>query len=695
MAKRKYRPVFPISNGMRRLFLILCFSVSFGVFLLKTASAATISVSPSSGTFTIESTINVLVYLDTEGESINAFDLVLRFPSDKLQIISPSTGPSIVGVWTGNPRYDNVRGTIELRGGIPGGITTSNGLIASFLFRAKSVGTATIKPETQSKVLLNDGLATDVLRDFKSAVLDLRLPPPQGPIVASETHPDELKWYPSDDVILRWSPGVEVEGYSYVLNQDPIIIPDNTSEGLGNSVAYQNVQNGRNYFHIKSLSKGAWGGVTHFSVKIDGEPPAEFPINIIPSNKTVQRRPAIEFSTTDGFSGINYYDLKIIPLSLSKSLDDSNNGDPRSFFIEAESPYISPLLELGSYDVLVRAHDRAGNIRELSKRLIITTAFLRVIGNQGVEIRQRLIIPWVWIWIILAVLIAAFGFLGWRAKLWHREIHDRHVKKDLPPEIQRQLEELKNYRAKYKKLGMFLLVIASAAMFWGKGALAAEISLPPPLITSIPQSISNEDIFYLGGRTRALSDSVIIYIQNIFTGEVVTESALPDEKGDWFYRHQTFLPSGEYLLWVQAQKGEEVSPPSPQEKITVERTALQFGSTRLSYATIYTFVIVAMLAVLGILIGYIVFHGTKARRKQKAFLEELKKTEEALERGFAVLERDILSELAIIKKTRLSKDLTEEEKRREMEIMRDIEAVRKYIGKEIWEIEEAERHPVH
>ncbi|MEK0348146.1 MAG: hypothetical protein QQN44_07450, partial [Nitrosopumilus sp.] len=46
--------------------------------------------------FEVGSTFAVSIFLDTEEESINAFDVVLNFPPNRLQLISPSVGKSIV-----------------------------------------------------------------------------------------------------------------------------------------------------------------------------------------------------------------------------------------------------------------------------------------------------------------------------------------------------------------------------------------------------------------------------------------------------------------------------------------------------------------------------------------------------------------------------------------------------------------------
>ena len=222
---------------------VLAIAILVSTVFVPRAEAASnsISLSPAGGTFTIGSTFDVSVFIDTGGEFINAMEVFLKFPADKLQLVSPTTGSSIIEIWTSQPKYDNRAGTVELRGGDPNGINVSEGLITKLKFRVKSSGTAAVRFTDETKVYLNDGQGTDVLYQTNNAVYDFVLPPPAGPIVASETHPDQSKWYSNATALLSWAPESAVQGYSYILNQMPVDVPDDTSEGLSNSVAYKNL----------------------------------------------------------------------------------------------------------------------------------------------------------------------------------------------------------------------------------------------------------------------------------------------------------------------------------------------------------------------------------------------------------------------------------------------------------------------
>jgi len=677
-----------LSFGVLALILFLA---SFGV-----SEAAVLSLSPTSGAFSVGSTFDVSVFLNTDNQSVNAVEMSLGFPPDKLQLVSPATSKSVISVWTSQPRFNNAAGRIDLQGGIPGGINVSNGLITTLTFRVKSVGQAFIKFLDNSKVLLNDGLGTDTLKQTQNGVYQLVLPPPEGPIVASKTHPEESRWYSNPNVILDWvSQFADVEGYSYMLSDDPTDVPDNISEGVQKRVVYKNVADGTHYFHIKSLRAGIWGGVTHFAVNIDATPPAEFKIDIAPSARTVRREPIISFFTTDALSGLDHYELKLV--SLTPNAGASTESGSQEFFIEAESPYIPAPLEIGDYDVIVRAYDKAGNFREAVQRLQIRQAIFEIFGDEGIMVRSRVVVSWGWFFVIMAALLGALVWGGVRIKRWHYAHHLRLANKELPLPLRSQLEELKRFRKKYGKALMILLLIIPIGLIGLispispiRSAFAQTAELAPPFVSTVSRNISNNEIFYIGGKTDTGGASVVIYLQNLQTGETQSQVVTSEKNGDWFYRHPTFLSTGNYLLWAQTKIGDLMSPPSPQIQMQVRPTAIQFGASRISFETLYFIIaLILFLAVLG-LVAYILIHAYHGRRKHKHFWKEVKEAEESIKRGFAVLRRDIQAELAVVKNAKLNKALKEEEMKREAELLKDLEYVERFVGKEVWDIEKTE-----
>lgn len=650
-------------------------------------------LSPTSGAFTVGSTFDVQILLNTEGKSVNALDVDLRFPPDKLQLVTPKTNLSVISVWTSQPQFNNATGQVRLQGGIPRGINVNNALVATLTFRVRSVGTAIVRFSTDnSKVLLNDGQGTNDLRHQEDALYTLILPPPAGPQVVSETHPNQGIWYANPSAILSWANSEEVQNYSYIFNEDPVTVPDDSGDGKRGQIVYKNIPDGRHYFHIKALRDGVWGGVTHFAVSIDSEPPAQFPISILPAARTSTRDPIIKFGTTDQSSGIDHYELKIVPLQPQ----GTEKKDDQSLFIEVDSPYVAQKMEPGSYDVFVRAYDKAGNYQEVIKRLTISDAVIGFTSEDGLVVGS-IALPWTVTVLLLLVLIAllAYGVVYFKRRHDHAE--GRRVSKELPDHIRSQLEELKRYKSKYGTVaiafafvGLTILSLIAGGKVYAAEDRGGTVELAPPYVTTISRNVSNNEIFYIGGKTENKDTAVTIFSQNLSTGETTSYEVTSDKKGEWFYRHNTFLSPGKYILWTQARLGDISSPPSSQIEMTVARAALVFGVTRISYETLYLITVFILIMIVIGLFFLMVYHALRARRKHKLVLKEVGEAQESVRRGFAVLRRDIEREIEMLKRDRITKDPTQEERQREEELRRDLKDIEDRIGHEIWDIEKLE-----
>ena len=660
----------------------------------RQGDGASLSLSPSSGTFIVNNTFDVSIILNTNGRSVNAVDAILKFPPDKLQVVSPSLGKSVIGIWATPPTFNNQNGTLRFQGGIPSpGINTSSGVISTITFRVRSIGTATVNLSDESKVFLNDGLGTNVLTNKSGGIYNLMLPPPAGPTVVSPTHPDQTKWVTNTTVIFEWSGEVGAKGYSYMLNEEPVSTPDDISEGSNAGVAYKNLQDGTHYFHIKALKGNFWGGITHYAVRIDATPPAEFKIDISPAARTTSKLPIIDFFTTDNLSGIDHYEMKIIPLNPENI---GTEFSTESFFIETQGRYIPPKeLELGDYDIIVRAYDVAGNVREVVQRLNIVNPFFST-SEEGLGIAGKFVIPWIYVFITIITLILLLMYSLWIVLRIHRTTKVRELEGVLKdPTIQERLKYLKEKQKAYSKAGssiqLLVLIVAGAILLSGFLApflKAAEFSpLVPPTITTISKNITNDQLFYIGGTTEITGAEVTIYLQNLQDNQVFSATVISDEKGEWFYTHKEPLISGKYFLWTQLKIGNELSPPGPQNEITVSRTAIQLGASRISYETLYLlFAIILFLIalILGVLNFY---HYYQARGKQSRLMKEIREAEEAIKRGFATLQHDITQELVVIHQMRLTKTLSKEEEEKEKQLLHDLREISEYVKKEVTDIE--------
>jgi len=416
--KKRKKDSFFMSRKKSFIFFSLgiLFLLLFVLPKLTQAQGAVLMLSPQSGTFFVGNTFDVSVIVDTKNQIVNTFDVKMRFSPETLQVVEPFGEKSIITVWASPPSYSNIEGTISFQGGIPQtGIKTSSGLLFKITFRAKSPGKARIIFDKDSKVLLHDGKGTNILGATSGAIYDIVIPPPQGPKVFSPTHPDQDKWYNQNNISLNWEKEWDVTDYSYILTKDPSAIPDNVSEGAQNYVFYEGIEDGLWYFHIKAKKGGNWGGVSTYLIRIDTTPPAEFLIQC-DSPRTSNPRPVISFFTTDSASGVDHYEVKIIILSGKEKIDYP--------FSEEVSPYQLPHLDVGSYDVIVRAFDSAGNWRDARLKIEIIPPGFSLLGKKGILIKGT-VFPW---WLLILILILILGlimFLIYRNKKKHKEMKNR------------------------------------------------------------------------------------------------------------------------------------------------------------------------------------------------------------------------------------------------------------------------------
>jgi len=367
---------------------------------------ASLYLSPTQGAFEVGSTFNVSVYVNTGGIDANAVKLDLAFPSDKLQVVSPSTGDSFITIWITQPKYSNVDGTLSFQGGLPSpGINTSAGLISTITFRAKSPGTAVLSVLDTSRVLANDGEGTDMLTAFGNAQYTFTMPSPEGPNIYSPSHPDKNKWYRDNNVTLHWELAeVALENgfvldvtYSWGFDRDPKSHPDNKADGKKTSMYYEGVESGIWYFHVKANVGGQWGKTGHYPVRIDTDDPAEFTPIVQPQKGGPDIRRSVSFKTTDSLSGIDHYEVKIDSLT-----DDSYDT---ALFSEQQSPWIMPLLPEGEYTVTVRAYDKAGNWIDGEVTFSVRKDLYSAVHEYGIRFGSWFI-PWWQVFLVLVTIVA-------------------------------------------------------------------------------------------------------------------------------------------------------------------------------------------------------------------------------------------------------------------------------------------------
>ena len=410
-----------------------------GLPAITKAQGASLYLSPKSGTFFVGSTFDVSIFINTEGYSINAVQVDLKFPSNVLQVTSPTAGDSFISIWANQPFYSNEEGIVSLKGGVLSpGIKTSAGLVSTVTFRVKASGVADISFLDSSKILLADGKGTDILKTSTGGKYNLVTSPPEGPKVFSSTHPSLTTWYRNNNPEFYWEKTSKVTGFSYSFNRDPKDIPDNISEGESNSVSFSEVKDGINYFHIKAGKSGIWGGVSHYPIHIDTTPPPEFKIQIERFGGLTRPEFFVNFSTKDSLSGIDYYEISTVDIN-----DPQSSISP--FFIETISPYKIPSKSSGKYLIIVNAYDKAGNYIQSKEILHLITPFL-VYVEEGIMVKG-LFLRWWLVYGFLIILIGSIGFFIYR--ILRKGNLEQRLEKEVA-EAEKEIEDVKRLKRRIR-----------------------------------------------------------------------------------------------------------------------------------------------------------------------------------------------------------------------------------------------------
>lgn len=353
------------------VFVICFFAFAGFIITAKSAHAATLYFSPSSGTYTVGDILTVNVFVNTQGDAINNADVVVSFPSSLLEVVSFSKSGSIFSLWVEEPAFSNNAGTISFNGGLPTpGFNGTAGRAISVVFRAKSAGTATVL-FSSGVVRANDGFGTDVLKATSQAQFNLvsketpllpgaaPTPPPteapavvgtpRAPSISSPTHPDSQKWYAQNSATFAWQIPSDINASQLVIGRNQASQPSVLYVPALRERIVGNLDDGIWYFNVQLRNSAGWGGIGRFKAQIDTKPPERFDITMVPRDDLANPRVHFVFSAHDQTSGIDYYEVQI------------DGGDFEVWRDDGDGSYQTSPLQPGIHRITVKAVDKAGN----------------------------------------------------------------------------------------------------------------------------------------------------------------------------------------------------------------------------------------------------------------------------------------------------------------------------------------------
>jgi len=150
-----------MSSCFRNSVLVVTVLVVALCMFTERARAETVFLKSSSTRYSVGQSFIVNLICDTSGNVINTISGSVHIPSDMFEVSDIRYGNSVVSLWVDKPRYDEKQGVLYFSGGVPGGFSSSDAPIVSFVMHAKKAGRARIGLPDFS-LLLNDGSGTEV-----------------------------------------------------------------------------------------------------------------------------------------------------------------------------------------------------------------------------------------------------------------------------------------------------------------------------------------------------------------------------------------------------------------------------------------------------------------------------------------------------------------------------------------------------
>lgn len=341
---------------------VFFFAASLFLTTYTVANAATLRLSPETGVYTAGQNFTVRVVVNTQGASINASDAKISFDPNDLSVVNVSRASSIFSLWTQEPTFSNVAGSVSYGGGAPSGYVGNAGTVMSITFRAKHAGTTNVVFSSGS-VLAADGRGTNVISGMQTGSYTIgaavATPPPEyiappntpaAPNVKSSTHPDPNGWYKETTAELSWSIPDGVSALRTLLDNSPGTIPTVVYDPPINTKTIEDLEDGKSYFHIQFRNAEGWGRVAHYRLGVDTKNPTAFSISVAEDNNPGNPETKLHFDVKDETSGVSRYLVQL------------DGGEPVEYIDEEKSGfYTTPALEPGHHAIVVEAFDEAGN----------------------------------------------------------------------------------------------------------------------------------------------------------------------------------------------------------------------------------------------------------------------------------------------------------------------------------------------
>lgn len=392
------------------IFLFIIFSFTF----VSKTYAATFFMTPQNIEVKTGDTFTVDLRVNSADEGFNAAEATIQFPKDIVTVKSIDYSPasSVFNFWLDGPSFSNANGNLNFVGGTTNGVVGASIQIFRITFVANKTGDATIAI-SDAAITASDGSGTNILTSVSASSISVKagtttsVTPPTGttnpptttstpPSVTPTTpvkepaaveklpepvqitreavpatevpkistlglnvpfYPDQNKWHNlTSNYLAQWKISPDISGVSTAVNKNITFSPPTQSEGLFDSKFFPVLEDGIWYLHLALKNNKGWGDVASYRLAIDTVPPLSFKVSVVEGEVTDNPTPTINFEAKDSLSGLDYYLVSI------------NKGDNLK---TTTSTLKLPIQTPGKKNILVKAVDKAGNIRESNLALEI------------------------------------------------------------------------------------------------------------------------------------------------------------------------------------------------------------------------------------------------------------------------------------------------------------------------------------
>ena len=350
---------------MKKLFFLALL-----LFLPLSADAASLYLSPASLTLTPGQVGTFTVYVESSAQAMNAVSGSIFVNGATAS--GASKAGSIVSFWAAEPSAAGSQVSFEGVVLSPG-YTGAAGKVLSFSVRAAAAGTYSANFISGS-VLANDGKGTDITSGTRGGTITVSAAAPAAvveededeeepasepvasgaPTVRSDEFSSPDEWYSVSSGTFAWDLPSGVTAVRTLLDQNKSSVPSILLDGRTTSRRVTDIPEGVNYFHVQFKDAAGWGGIAHVRVAVDITPPSFTALNEIARSDATTPRVSMSPDASDSVSGLAGFEASV----------DGSDYKPLTHSGEA---YLTAPLPPGSYELSVRAVDRAGNVSAVRK----------------------------------------------------------------------------------------------------------------------------------------------------------------------------------------------------------------------------------------------------------------------------------------------------------------------------------------